>query len=813
MVTLMTSHDAPDQPPASALPLSLTTFVGRLGELDRLVALVDDPAIRLITLHGPAGVGKTRLAEELGRRVDHRYSQVALADLTQVEVPELLPRVVAEALQLRDLSSRPGRQALLDHLSERTNAPILLILDNAEHLSGAVTDLVVAVLRTTLAVTIVVTSQDMLGVPGERVFEVTPLASGVDGVDGHEDGALTAKDGSEWDAVALLVDRIRDTSDGFVVTNENRGGLVRLCRALDGLPLAIELAARWLRMLSPEDLLARLDLLDQATGSAAGRRTSHQSLAAAVQTTYALCTPAQRAVWARLGVFVGSFDLSAATAIAECEEVPAEQVLAVLEQLDARSVIVGVEPSRHLRIEPRWRLLDTARRHARRLAEDEGIANELRLRHARYYCEQIDWITTLYRTPREVEGYRWINERLSQIRAALAFACSDGPADLALELAVGLARAYAWFFLGSLSEGRAWLARATARTTDPHPTVVVARASQAFLAACQGDHPAAQQYVAEGCALLNGCDPQLPETSVAAAALRQAHGGYLWLTGDPDSVAVLSEAADLWGSLDLAPQRWFARLLMVLAGAAYAPDGDRMVRIAYDLIEEIEPSRPPSLWGWAQIVAGLCELLHGSPQRAVEQLRMSLRGHLSVQDRWGPMWSALILADATARVGDFDSTEDLLHAAASLRHQTGIALQAMVPLSRHANNAEQLLHAAGRSESLDQRRALTNDRTAAEDIIVCVVGALEPAAVPDIEEQTAGLTGRQREVAELVATGMTSAEVADELSVARRTVENHLAAVYRRLGINNRAALPAMLAELDRRQERGADANPLRRLR
>jgi DNA-binding CsgD family transcriptional regulator len=275
---------------------------------------------------------------------------------------------------------------------------------------------------------------------------------------------------------------------------------------------------------------------------------------------------------------------------------------------------------------------------------------------------------------------------------------------------------------------------------------------------------------------------------------------------------VLDEAAELWGEAGMPAQRWFARHLLVWAGAVYAPDGERMLRIAYDLIEEIEAIRPPWLWGWAHTVAGLTELLHGSPERAVDLLRVALRSQLSAQDGWGPMWSALVGAEACARVGDFDSTLDLLYAAASLRHQTGIDLQAMVPLATHAAHAEQLLRAAGRAEPVDQRHALTNDRAEAEDIIVCVVGALDPAVVPDLEEQTPALTVRQREVAELVARGMTSAEVADQLLVSVRTVENHLAHVYKRLGINNRAALPAMLAKLNRPRDRNTDLKPLRGL-
>ncbi len=326
------------------LPGDLTSFVGRRRELLEVRRLVGQ--VQLATLTGFGGVGKTRLALRAAASSVRAFRDgVWLVDLSPLRDPGLVPEAVAAAVGVRDGGSQRG---LIEVLRRKQ---MLVVLDNCEHLADACPALAEELLRNAPDVKILATSRQALGVPGERVFAVAPLPT-------PEPARLSASALATNDAVALLVERAQAMDPTFAVTDDNAEAIATLVRRLDGIPLALELAAARLRMLTPEQILRRFDdryrLLSTASPTVSRRQ---QSLQAMIDWSFELCAPAERRLWARLSVFPGDFDIDAAEAICADDELPAEQVLHTLSGLVDKSV---VGTARHGTV-VRYRLLETLR--------------------------------------------------------------------------------------------------------------------------------------------------------------------------------------------------------------------------------------------------------------------------------------------------------------------------------------------------------------------------------------------------------------------------------------------------------------------
>ncbi|REH32649.1 non-specific serine/threonine protein kinase [Kutzneria buriramensis] len=745
-----------------ALPASLTSFVGRDSVLTDIADLL--ATARLVTLYGPSGMGKTRLAEEAARRLRPAYGHgVALIDLTQLEQRDRLARFVAESLPrpLHDQSARPGREALLATLAELPeDERVLLVLDNCEDIVEDVAALCVDVLRAAPAVRILATSRIPLRVPGERWLRVPPLSM------------PSSEDDPDGEALQLLVERTREQMPDFAVTPTNRADLIRLCRTLDGIPLAIEMAAPWLRMVKAADLPQHLDLLGQA-GSQVGRRESHRSLAAMVGATWKDCTPAQRAVWMRLWVLVGEWDLDAARAVGACEEVSAAGVLEVLEQLEFRSVVVADLTGGS----PRFRMRETFRQEGRRAAEQAGLVDDVRRQHTQHFGYGVRETTQLYYTAGELDGMRWFGTHLPNIRAALTASCEvSGLAPIGLEMATGLGAYLAWWFHGSLNEGKTWLAR-TAALNEPGPGLAVALAQQGFFTTCQGDHAQARVLLTQAAEVpVADDDPQAP---YVAAVLAGIEGAHRWLSGHADSVDMLLRAADRWEELGQRGPCYFVRNLAVFAGATYSADSAGMLRLANWLLTDTADAGYPA-WNrsWALATAGLTELRHGDPPKAVELLRNGLQQQLAAGDKWGPGLVGLELAEALAVVGQQESAATVLHASLVLVERSGMRLAAMVPLAEGAARAARILG--------DQR---ADDVGADPEATLLAFVSLgdDNRGAPAVEAERGALSDREATVAELVAEGLTYREIAEKLFISTRTVESHSANIMSKLGLRNRA--------------------------
>jgi predicted ATPase len=491
------------------LPLELTSFVGRGAEISEVTNLLT--ASRLVTLTGIGGVGKTRLAVRVASEVRRDFRDgVWLVELGELRDGSLLVDVVAAGLGVRDGSARPLRDVLVDFLCSRR---LLLVLDNCEQVVEAAAKLTETLLRACPELRILTTSREALSIGGESVLRLSPLAFP------DADHGPTLRGLPSFDAVALFTERATAAVPGFQLTDDNKTTVARICSKLDGLPLAIELAAARLRAISPEQILERLDdrytLLTRGSRGAPARQ---QTLSWSVGWSYDLCTPAEQQLWAQLSVFAGSFELQAAEDVCDGDPAP-DELLDLLSALVDKSILIRAESGGKVR----FRLLETLRDYGREQIRRSDRYPELRRRHADW-CRRFardaaaDWFS-----PRQVQWMKRMESEELNIRAALDFSLSDSP-----ETALDIAGAVHFFGMarGVLTATRRWLDRALA-ATPPEPTAGRIRAlyGASMVASLQGDLPAATARVVEGQTLLE----QMADTEMHA--MMSVADGYTALVG------------------------------------------------------------------------------------------------------------------------------------------------------------------------------------------------------------------------------------------------------------------------------------------
>ena len=414
---------------------------------------------RLLTLIGSGGCGKTRLALETARGLLDDYSDgVWLVDLAPLGDPGLVAEVTASAIGVHEQPGQPMLHVLLAHLAERN---LLLVLDNCEHLVDACARLVEKLLRACPGVRILATSREPLGVPGETTWRVPSLELP------EESQSISLERLADCESVRLFLDRARQAQPGFSLTLQNAPALVEVCRRLDGIPLAIELAAGRLRTLGVEQIAERLDgrfgLLTSGSRVALPR---HQPLKTAIDWSYDLLTPSERLLFQRLAVFAGSFALEAGESVCCGNGLQAQQILDLLAQLSDRSLVMVDGAGSGV---ARYRLLETLRQYGCDRLTEAGEVEAVRLRHRDWYLALAE------RAEPEMWGMEqrlWL-DRLGvehgNLRAALEW-CLERDVESGLRLGVSLWQF--WQVRSHLSEGRRWLEAMVARA--PEPTVLLA---------------------------------------------------------------------------------------------------------------------------------------------------------------------------------------------------------------------------------------------------------------------------------------------------------------------------------------------------
>jgi predicted ATPase/class 3 adenylate cyclase len=457
------------------LPTQLTSFVGRERELEDVKRLLRNA--RMLTLIGPGGTGKTRLSIEVASEMLDRYSDgVWFVDLAPILDPFLVPRTTAITIGLRDEPQRSVTDTLCDYLNEKA---ILLILDNCEHLIEACARLADRILHSALDTRILASSREGLGISGEVTYRVPSL--GLPDIS----NLPTVESLSQYEAVKLFIDRATAAVPTFSVTNTNAPALAQVCQHLDGIPLAIELAAAKIRVLSIEQIAKRLD--DRFRLLTGGSRTAlerHQTLRAAIDWSYNLLPSAEQFLFRRLSVFVGGWTIESAEVVCEGGLVEIKDVLDLMEQLINKSLVIAEEAYN----ESRYRMLETIRQYADEKLIESSENDVLRNRHLKYFLDLAE--TAEPKLHSEEQG-QWLDKleiEHNNLRAALKWSkTQQQPSELGLRLAGALW--HFWEMRGYLAEGRTQLEAVLTRS-DLAPSLAMSKAlaGAGTLAWSQNDH-------------------------------------------------------------------------------------------------------------------------------------------------------------------------------------------------------------------------------------------------------------------------------------------------------------------------------------
>ncbi len=748
-----------------ALPADLTRFIGRRRELAETRRALEDA--RLVTLTGPGGVGKSRLAVQTARDVQRAYrAGVRVVWLAETREPAALGHALNTALGIQEHGTQWHLQTLVEQIGDRH---LLLVLDNCEHVVDDAAHVVDALLRACPNLQVLATSRQALGLLGEAIVTVPPLTT----------------QGSDNEARQLFLDRARNAAPGLLVSLEEEPLLLDLCELLDGIPLALELAAVRLRTVPLAELRTRMvdrfALLSQGSRAATPR---HQTLRAAIDWTYDLCTESERLLWQRLTVFTGGFSLEAAAAVTAGDGVDADQLLDLITGLIDKSVI-SLDPERGT---PRYRILETLREYA--ATRLDAVATEhLRERHRAWF------VAFANRAGREwagAEQARWLRRLAADqpnIRTALA-SCLEHDPEAGIQLVVAIENH--WLAHGHIAEAREWLARLSDRIAPDSIARGWGLRLDAWLAVLQGDHSDARVCLTGATAIAEASgDPTLSAFVVQTTALRALFSGDLDEARELLPVALARfEALGHQGAV--IHTLFELGLVHDLAGLPEeaALWHERCQRLAASVGE---------LW-WRSFsfwASGIAQWRRGAHAEALSMEQTSLRMKEELGDRLGIGVCLEAMAWIAVARGEGERAARLLGAADILLAHVGMPFAGIEPMWPYhvagADSARRLISEAGFRSAYAAGAALT-----VEDAVRFALD--EGDAVPAATEESIALTRREREVVALIGEGLTNREIAAALVISVRTAEKHVDRILRKLGVANRVQIARWLSDQEAQQ-------------
>ncbi|MGH3146816.1 MAG: ATP-binding protein, partial [Rubrobacter sp.] len=475
--------------PRSNLPLQTSSFVGRERELAEVRAL--QASSRLLTLTGPGGSGKTRLALETaaGLAGDFRDG-VFWVELSAISDPGLITASVARVLGVRGGTGLSPEEALLNHLEDKQT---LLVLDNCEHLVGACAGFADALLRSCQGLKILATSREAFRIPGERAWIVPSLSLP------DPQSKPKPKEAARFEAVSLFVQRVAAVVPNFTLTEENTAAVVRICERLDGIPLAIELAAARVRVLSPSQIASRLD--DRFLLLTGGSRVAvprQRTLRAAMDWSHELLSGRERALFRRLSAFTGGFSLEAAEAVCSADDIDRDEILGLLFRLVDKSLVLVVRGEE--RDEARYLMPETVLRYASEKLGEAGEEDRVRSRHADFFLRRAEEAEPGLVGAEQGTWLGRLDTDHANLRTAMGWYAARGEPEAIFRLAGALW--WFWFMRGHYGEGREWLEGALAKGGDT-PSKYRAKALTAAgdLAFLQSEYGRATERLEEGLAL------------------------------------------------------------------------------------------------------------------------------------------------------------------------------------------------------------------------------------------------------------------------------------------------------------------------
>jgi predicted ATPase/DNA-binding CsgD family transcriptional regulator len=825
---------------AGGFPVMLTSLVGRQRELRDLAAML--VTTRLVTLVGTGGSGKTRLSIALASAARGQFPDGAWwVDLASVTRPDQLPGTVATAL---GVSQVPGQDATATVARQLHSRTALLVLDNCEQVVAGCAGLVERLLTGCPGLTMVATSREMLGVPGEHAFRVDGLG-------------LPDRDDDATEAVQLFIERARAITPGYALGPSDQGAVARLCRRLDGLPLAIELAAAQAGILSAREIARRLrgdtGVLRNPSRSAPER---HQTLHATLEWSYRLLSDQEQALFRRLSCFSGSFSMPAAEAVTALGPVGAADVAGLLAALVGKSLVLVEGPGADA--EYRYRTLETIRAYSADVLAASGEEAAAHAAHAQYYLQLA---ARAQAGLEEADQARWLDQLWrdhDNIRAVLERTLGPSPAGAVAGGAPVGARLAAlmlpfWYSHGDYHEARSWLesaAEVVLREPVPTPVMASVLAGAGVLAFLQCDYTVAAERLAKARAVYEeeGDRVGLATTLQRLGSIAREEGRYAdarrlheeslaiwtdladpvgiagaqdflafaaWLAGEAERAVELSGRAVAGFRAGRRSQETSSALLNHGAAVCLAGDPERGSALLQESLEIATRLGYQEGIAWALNLLALV-ILDDDPETAADMLAESLEIHASLGDRWriasvteaiaglaarpllagaaGPVTAAALLGGAAALRESLATpvppAERTAHSRClrSLREQLGRGFRGTWDRG-HAMTLDELVEAALRAARTVQDLASQPADPAEE---AC---AGQPSPVP-AQGAPHGLTNRELDVLRLLGAGLTNREIGTRLRISTGTAGVHVSNILRKLGASTRTQAAALAHRL-----------------
>lgn len=757
---------------AGNLPAEPTSFVGRRRLLAEVKAAF--AGTRLLTLVGPGGVGKTRLA--LRAAADLRRTVpdgVWFVDLAGLDDPHLVAKAVMSALGLVDQSGQWPTSVLVAHLASRE---AVLLVDNCEHLLDAIAVLADVILKEAPGVRLLATSRQPLGISGERVVQVPSLTL-AEGGDGE-----AAQGFAHSEAVALLVERAGNAGVQLEVNEANRQLVTDLCRRLDGMPLALELAAVRLRTIGLDELVERLsDRFAVLTGGSRAALPRQQTLKATIDWSHDLLTAPEAAVLRRLAVFPTDFGLDAAEAVASGEDVPPASVLELLAGLVEKSFVARLGPA----ASARYRLHETMREYALvklRAADEEAATVKAFVRLYSSICQAARGSA---HSPQIVEWLKRLDEEAPNLRAALAH-CLNGPDH---RTGLSMVGSLGWYWAPrATSEGMYWLDLFLGDREGDVPALAYALFARGVVALVQGDSGTATQALvdAEAKARAVGDLPLLARALAVSARARAVSGDFEGARAQAGEAAAVALGLDdpgagaavtaTQGFIALADQDLVAARRVYCEALPRARARGDLNSLIYIL----------GYYGFTLLGGGQSEEVRPAFEESLEIARR-------LENRDAILYTLYGLACHDAMVGQPQRAARLLGAAEHLQAETAVRLiPQMEPLLSQARGTIVRSLGAPTSESEAQAGRLMSR---AEAVAYALGEKVPRPTAPAITSAPTPLSKRELEVARLVAAGLSNKEIGSRLFLSERTVETHVSKILNRLGINSRVEIASWVAQ------------------
>ncbi|MEU6192044.1 LuxR C-terminal-related transcriptional regulator [Nocardia sp. NPDC047038] len=731
----------------------------------------------MVTLTGPGGVGKTRLAIHVARGLERkRVGGAWLVELAELEDASLLASTVATSVQMPDISTRDLVAALIDYLADQQ---LLLIMDNCEHLIAECAVLVSALIEAAPRLRILATSREPLGIAAERIWPVPPLSTP------DEEHLTNWGSDREYEAIALFQERAE--AAGVSVGQSEAVG--RLCQRLDGLPLAIELAVTWLRTLTVDELAERLDdrfaLLERRHRDGVSR---HRTLRTVMDWSYDLCTERERALWARLSVFVGGVSLEAAEAVCVGDGLTLDDILPGLVGLVDKSILTREESDAR----SHYTMLETIRQYGRDRLADE--ADVVRRRHRDYYLRLAETGARDWWGPHQRALLDRVQTERANISLALEYCATPSEARTGMRLASAL---WWWWLTRDLREGRRWLERLLKLDTNPSRERARALWTYGLNAADQGDTVQALTPLREAVEVARAVGDATAE-AYAITWIGQA----LWMQGKlPEAVGEMETA--LRHHRDIGEQSSISMIVPAQLGMVVALLGDpeRGIELGEQSVAACDKVGEHWTAGWADWDLAVACWANGNRAAACTRALASLRHKRDLGDQLGIPCGLELAAWCATADGDAERAAMLLGASDKMWEPVGAPLfswralrdwsaqcrvRAREIISDQAFSAayksgQKLSVADAVAYALNETRAVRDD---------AATGSATDTAAQSVLHL---LTPREQQVARLIADGRTNRQIAAELVISARTVGGHVEHIMTKLDVNSRTQIAALM--------------------